>query len=68
MNNNVEKVDITSGDTSEHLARALKSIRDGYVIVVPLEHGYVYACDAFSHFAVRACTYFVVMHSELSLR
>jgi tRNA threonylcarbamoyl adenosine modification protein (Sua5/YciO/YrdC/YwlC family) len=22
--------------------------------VVPLEHGYVYACDAFSHFAVRA--------------
>ncbi len=54
MNNNVERVDITSGDTSEHLARALKSIRDGYVIVVPLEHGYVYACDAFSHFAVRA--------------
>jgi len=51
MNNNVEKVDITSGDNSEHLARALKSIRDGYVIVVPLEHGYVYACDAFSHFA-----------------
>jgi len=54
MNNNVEKVDITSGDKTEHLARALKSIRDGYVIVVPLEHGYVYACDAFSHFAVRA--------------
>ena len=54
MNNNVEKVDITSGGKTEHLARALKSIRDGYVIVVPLEHGYVYACDAFSHFAVRA--------------
>ena len=54
MNNKVEKIDITSGDRSEHLARGLKSIRDGYVIVVPLEHGYVYACDAFSHFAVRA--------------
>ena len=54
MNNNAEKLDITSGDRSEHLARGLKSIRDGYVIVVPLEHGYVYACDAFSHFAVRA--------------
>ncbi len=54
MNNNVEKLDITSGDKTEHLARALKSIRDGYVIVVPLEHGYVYACDAFRHFAVRA--------------
>ena len=54
MNSRVERVDITTGDHDEHLARALKSIRDGYVIVVPLEHGYVYACDAFSHFAVRA--------------
>ncbi|MFM2144745.1 MAG: hypothetical protein RI899_533 [Actinomycetota bacterium] len=54
MNNRVEKVDITTGNRDEHLARGLKSIRDGYVIVVPLEHGYVYACDAFSHFAVRA--------------
>jgi tRNA threonylcarbamoyl adenosine modification protein (Sua5/YciO/YrdC/YwlC family) len=54
MTNRVERVDVTSGERTEHLARALKSIRDGYVIVVPLEHGYVYACDAFSHFAVRA--------------
>ena len=54
MSNPVERVDITTGDPAEHLARGLKSIRDGYVIVVPLEHGYVYACDAFSHFAVRA--------------
>lgn len=54
MNNKVERINITSGDREEQLARGLKSIRDGYVIVVPLEHGYVYACDAFSHFAVRA--------------
>ena len=54
MSNPVERVDITSGDPADHLARGLKSIRDGYVIVLPLEHGYVYACDAFSHFAVRA--------------
>jgi L-threonylcarbamoyladenylate synthase len=54
MSTKVERVDITTGEQSEHLARALKSIRDGYVIVLPLEHGYVYACDAFSHFAVRA--------------
>jgi len=54
MSETVEKIDITTGDRAEHLARALKSIRDGYVIVLPLEHGYVYACDAFSHFAVRA--------------
>jgi L-threonylcarbamoyladenylate synthase len=54
MSNPVERIDITSGNHEEHLARGLKAIRDGYVIVVPLEHGYVYACDAFSHFAVRA--------------
>jgi tRNA threonylcarbamoyl adenosine modification protein (Sua5/YciO/YrdC/YwlC family) len=54
MSNASERVNITSGDRAEHLARGLKSIRDGYVIVLPLEHGYVYACDAFSHFAVRA--------------
>jgi tRNA threonylcarbamoyl adenosine modification protein (Sua5/YciO/YrdC/YwlC family) len=54
MSTPIEKVDITNGDRADHLARGLKSIRDGYVIVVPLEHGYVYACDAFSHFAVRA--------------
>ena len=44
MSETVEKIDITTGDRAEHLARALKSIRDGYVIVLPLEHGYVYAC------------------------
>ena len=54
MSNPVERINITNGDREEHLARGLKAIRDGYVIVVPLEHGYVYACDAFSHFAVRA--------------
>ena len=33
MNNPVEKIDITHGDRADHLARGLKSIRDGYVIV-----------------------------------
>ena len=54
MSTPVERIDIISGNREEQLARGLKAIRDGYVIVVPLEHGYVYACDAFSHFAVRA--------------
>ena len=54
MSNPDERVEIANGDRADHLARGLKSIRDGYVIVLPLEHGYVYACDAFSHFAVRA--------------
>lgn len=47
------RVDLKQGEMKKHVARALKEIRAGYVIVVPLEHGYVYIADAFSHFAVR---------------
>jgi tRNA threonylcarbamoyl adenosine modification protein (Sua5/YciO/YrdC/YwlC family) len=48
------RVDLKQGETKKHVARALTAIRDGYVIVAPLEHGYVYLADAFSPFAVRA--------------
>jgi len=48
------RVDLKQGELKKHVARALKSLRDGYVIVAPIEHGYVYLADAFSHFAVRA--------------
>ena len=48
------RIDLTAGDSKKHVARALKEIRAGYVVVAPLEHGYVYLADAFSHFAVRA--------------
>jgi tRNA threonylcarbamoyl adenosine modification protein (Sua5/YciO/YrdC/YwlC family) len=47
------RVDLKQGEMKKHVARAVKEIRAGYVIVVPLEHGYVYLADAFSHFAVR---------------
>jgi tRNA threonylcarbamoyl adenosine modification protein (Sua5/YciO/YrdC/YwlC family) len=48
------RVDLKKGEAKNHVAKALKSIRDGYVIVLPAEHGYIYVADAFSHFAVRA--------------
>ena len=48
------RIDLKAGDGKKHVARALKEIRAGYVIVVPLEHGYVYLADAFSQYAVRA--------------
>jgi len=48
------RVDLKQGELKKHVTRALKSLRDGYVIVAPLEHGYVYLADAFSPFAVRA--------------
>ncbi len=48
------RIDLTAGDSKKHVARALKEIRAGFVIVAPLEHGYVYLADAFSQYAVRA--------------
>jgi L-threonylcarbamoyladenylate synthase len=34
--------------------QALEWIRSGFIVVAPLEHGYAYLTDAFSHDAVRA--------------
>lgn len=48
------RVDLKKGEFAKHVTRAVKSIRDGYVIVAPAEHGYIYLTDAFSPFAVRA--------------
>jgi tRNA threonylcarbamoyl adenosine modification protein (Sua5/YciO/YrdC/YwlC family) len=48
-----EIIKLTKSEFAAQVALAAKAIRDGYVIVVPLEHSYVYLCDAFSHDAVR---------------
>jgi len=48
-----EIIKLTSTEMAAQVALAAKAIRDGYVIVAPLEHSYVYLCDAFSHDAVR---------------
>ena len=48
-----EIINLSESDFASQVALAAKAIRDGYVIVVPLEHSYVYLCDAFSHDAVR---------------
>ena len=48
-----EIVALTPADFAAQVALGAKAIRDGYVIVVPLEHSYAYLCDAFSHDAVR---------------
>lgn len=50
----MERVNLLEGDIKDHIALALKGIRDGYIICAPLEHGYVFLADAFSEFAVRA--------------
>lgn len=46
--------DLTSGEQNQHLANAIAALRDGYVIVAPLENSYALVADAFFHDAVRA--------------
>jgi tRNA threonylcarbamoyl adenosine modification protein (Sua5/YciO/YrdC/YwlC family) len=48
------RVDLKQGEMKKHVHRALKAIRDGFIVVAPLEHGYVYLADAFSPSAVGA--------------
>ena len=49
-----KEVDLKKGELSRHVNKALKAISDGYVIAIPLEHSYAFACDAFKHDSVRA--------------
>jgi tRNA threonylcarbamoyl adenosine modification protein (Sua5/YciO/YrdC/YwlC family) len=46
--------DISQGDISEHVSVAVAALKDGFVIVVPLENSYALMADAFFHDAVRA--------------
>lgn len=47
-------IDLNSGSQSEHIAKASAALKDGYVIVVPLENSYALVADAFFHDAVRS--------------
>ena len=46
--------DLSQGNVSEHISTAVTALKDGYVIVAPLEHSYALIADAFMHDAVRA--------------
>jgi L-threonylcarbamoyladenylate synthase len=46
--------DILQGDLQEHVSVAVSALKDGYVIVAPLENSYALIADAFFHDAVRA--------------
>lgn len=47
-------IDLKKGELNNQVKKALKALADGYIIAIPLEHSYVYACDAFKHDAVRS--------------
>lgn len=49
-----KEVDLKKGELSRHAKKAAKAISDGFIIAIPMEHSYVFACDAFKHDAVRA--------------
>ena len=49
-----KEVDLKKGEINRHVNKALKAIAEGYVIAIPLEHSYAFACDAFRQDSVRA--------------
>lgn len=49
-----KEVDLKKGELGRHVNKALKAIADGFIIAIPLEHSYAFACDAFRQDAVRA--------------
>jgi L-threonylcarbamoyladenylate synthase len=50
-----ERFSLTDGviDKAELLERAVAALRDGKLIIAPLEHAYVFVADAFNHAAVK---------------
>jgi tRNA threonylcarbamoyl adenosine modification protein (Sua5/YciO/YrdC/YwlC family) len=51
---NMASHDLLQGDLQEHVSVAVSALKDGYVIVAPLENSYALIADAFFHDAVRA--------------
>lgn len=49
-----KEIDLKKGELNRHVNKALKAISDGFVIAIPLEYSYAFACDAFRRDAVRA--------------
>jgi len=49
-----KKFDLKKGELTRHVTKAAKAIADGYIIVIPMESSYAFACDAFRADTVRA--------------
>lgn len=49
-----ERIQIAAEEDEAQVVQALNWIRSGFVIAAPLENGYVYLADAFTHDAVRS--------------
>jgi tRNA threonylcarbamoyl adenosine modification protein (Sua5/YciO/YrdC/YwlC family) len=49
-----KKFDLKKGELTRHVTKAANAIADGYIIVIPMESSYAFACDAFRADTVRA--------------
>lgn len=49
-----KNIDLKKGELSRHINKAAKAIADGYIIIIPMENSYAFACDAFRADTVRA--------------
>ena len=49
-----KKFDLKKGELTRHVTKAAKAVADGYIIVIPMESSYAFACDAFRADTVRA--------------
>ncbi|NDE48522.1 MAG: translation factor (SUA5), partial [Actinobacteria bacterium] len=43
----------TGSDLSEEVGKAVEALREGRLIIAPIEHAYVFVADAFNHGAVK---------------
>ena len=49
-----KEIDLKKGEFTRHVNKAAKAIADGFIIAIPMESSYAFACDAFQADAVRA--------------
>lgn len=47
-------IDLKKGELTRHVNKAAKAITDGFIIIIPMENTYAFACDAFRADSVRA--------------
>ena len=47
-------IDLKKGELTRHVNKAAKAIADGFIIIIPMESSYAFACDAFRADSVRA--------------
>ena len=48
-----ETLKLDDQNSASHIASASDALREGRLLIAPLEHGYVFVADAFNHAAVK---------------